>query len=646
MKNLIKYIWACSLILTVFIANATHIVGGDITYEYVSENTYRINLFLYVDCINGTTGAINSDKEANIAYFNAETNEFISNDALDVITQLNVEEVNYKCLKVEPNACVQQFKFSYIKIINPRDHGIIIAFQRCCRNRTISNIQNPENTGATFFVKLPPKNIVKVNSSAVFEKLPPNFLCTNAPLVFDHKAFDKDGDSLVYSLILPYIGATADEPRPIPASKPPYANILMKGQYGVRNMMNGTVLLQINSLTGELRVTPSEAGQFVVAVKVEEYRNGVKIAEGFRDYQLNVIDCDFDVIANFSAPDKTCDWSVSFENLSVGSALHYRWDFGDYNSTDDQATTKNAKWEYSSVGKYRVRLIVFNDGCRDSFFKDLNILPSNYIYAKFDAMQKEGCDTLRVILNNQSDSASNFRWDMGDGVVIPINENIEEYLYTKPGRYTISLNLHDTNTCNITDDSSIVVEVFPSKHIDAGFKVNYKKGCSSNGIVNIEGRNTASSYTWDLGDGTVWKDEFKSFYKYKIAGEYTIRLETSDTGKCIFNDSFEMNLFLDNVIAAEKGIQLYNVFSPDGDAFNSCFRLDAERTQCLDVDYKIFNRWGELVFESHSLYDCWDGTNNRSGNALPAGEYFGVYLFKVKGTAKKIKLSNVITLIR
>ena len=286
-------------------ANATHIVGGDINYEYLTGNSYKITLNIYIDCVNGTQGAINSDREAIISYFNAETNTLIEYDELALLSEEDVAEVHYKCLKVEPNACVKQFSFSYTKELDPGDDGIIITFQRCCRNHTISNLVNPMDVGATFWTKIPPKQTVVNNSSAVFQKLPPNFLCTDAPLVFDHHAVDKDGDSLVYSLILPYEGATPDQPRPIPASNPPYNSVTMKAGYGVTNMMNGTVRLQINPTSGELRITPSEVGQFVMAIKVDEYRNGVKINESFRDYQLNVIDCSFDVIANFSCPERS-----------------------------------------------------------------------------------------------------------------------------------------------------------------------------------------------------------------------------------------------------------------------------------------------------------------------------------------------------
>lgn len=171
-------------------ARATHIVGGDVTYQHLSQKEYRVTLHLYIDCINGTAGAINLDTVANISYFDAKTDTLLSYDPLSLLTRINVEKVNYKCLKAEPNACVQQFTFSYVKIIEPGSNGVIIAFQRCCRNKTITNLINPEDVGATFFALVPPSSLVSNNSSTVFKNLPPNFLCTNAPHTIELRSTD------------------------------------------------------------------------------------------------------------------------------------------------------------------------------------------------------------------------------------------------------------------------------------------------------------------------------------------------------------------------------------------------------------------------------------------------------------------------
>jgi hypothetical protein len=554
--------------------------------------------------------------------------------------------VNYKCLKVEPNACVQQFSYSYIKTIDPGNNGVIVAFQRCCRNRTISNLVNPDNIGATFFAKIAPM-LLGSNSSAVFKKLPPNFLCTNAPLVFDHSAEDKDGDSLRYSLILPYIGADPTDNRPIPAGAPPYNSVPMVSGYGLTNMMNGSVKLQIDASTGLLIVTPSKAGQYAVAVKVQEFRDGVLINEGFRDYQLNVIDCQIGIVANFDAPDNTCEKAIDFKNLSTGNSLRFLWDFGDQNTFNDISSSKDTRWIYDSAGTYLVRLIVFNDGCRDTFSKQVTINPSRYVYAKFDATPRKGCDSLTVFLINSSDSATSFTWDTGDDILHGNNINITKYHYTAPGKYLINLRLMDSNTCNITNDSSIFIEILPSKIHKVDYQLSYKQGCAADGKVNlINVHNTADQFTWEHSDGRVWENVSFPSFSVETKGNHSISLKTKDTGRCAVNDVLVLDYYIDNLVSAKEGITLFNVFSPDDDNFNRCFSIDVANPECISLVYSIFNRWGEKVYEGKGMNDCWDGRDFRSGQEAPEGEYFGVYIFKIQGAEEDYRLSNVVTLMR
>ena len=102
---------------------------------------------------------------------------------------------------------------------------------------------------------------------------------------------DPDGDSLVYSLTTPLNSSSAIAlPIPQPA---PHPLVFFKSGYDLNNMISGNPALTISS-RGLLTVKPSEAGLFVFSVLVEEFRQGVKIGQVQRDYQLLVRDdgCD------------------------------------------------------------------------------------------------------------------------------------------------------------------------------------------------------------------------------------------------------------------------------------------------------------------------------------------------------------------
>jgi gliding motility-associated-like protein len=643
----------CLLCILIFNKNvfATHIVGGDLGYEYISENNYRITMYLYIDCVNGNPGAISQDSSAIFTFFNAKNDTLIDIFELRKKATIRIEGTNYDCLEIEPNACVSRFTFSFVKEIDPGTDGIIIAFQRCCRNHTITNLVNPGNTGATFYTKIPAKNVVEENSSALFKKLPPNFLCTEAPLIFDHSAHDKDGDSLIYELNMPFVGAGPSRPRPNFASTPShpnthYPNVNYKSPYNLSNMMGGTELLSINRYTGELRVTPSIVGQFVVGMKVSEYRNGVKIAETYRDYQFNVLQCHFSVVANFNSPDTLCAKTVDFENRSTGVALNYNWDFGDKEITNDRSTNKNTSWTYNKHGRYKVSLVVFNDGCRDTISKYVEILPSDSIFARFTVTPISACDSITVNINNTTGPVKRFRWFMGDGVDQQYNKEITEYKYTKPGLYVIRLEIEDSNYCNIVSNASKEVHVFKSVKRSAKFLTHHLTDCASDGKVDFFNVSENNKFIWDYGDGTSTENELENPHKYSEAGTYTITYITTDTGKCVQNDTFRQTVTIENPTPILEGITLYNIFTPNNDAYNNCFKIDVEKINCVEVNYRIYNRWGELVHESFDPSGCWDGTHINTSIELPSGEYFGIYRFTLLHNKEVVEASNVISLVR
>ncbi|MEY2924659.1 MAG: hypothetical protein RLZZ337_1207, partial [Bacteroidota bacterium] len=208
-------------------------MGGEIYYEVLNPNSnlYAITLRLYIDCQNGNPNAIASDAVALIGVYDASTNAYREQFSMNAGSPKRVNEVNYNCVRPPTGVCVDEYTYKINKVLNPGNNGIFIAFQRCCRNNSITNLVQPENTGITIWTMIPPSSTR--NSSAVFKKLPPNYVCIDAPLSVDHSATDVDGDSLRYFLSTPYAGGTPDDPRPTPSAqtRPPFDLIFWKSPY-------------------------------------------------------------------------------------------------------------------------------------------------------------------------------------------------------------------------------------------------------------------------------------------------------------------------------------------------------------------------------------------------------------------------------
>ena len=152
----------------------------------------------------------------------------------------------------------------------------------------------PERTGATFYTTIPA--VEGSNSSARFNQLPPNYLCNSAPFTMDHSASDPDGDSIEYFLYQPnsrFNGLST-------TWHSPFTPVDYAGKYSEANQMNGNPRLSIDKHSGQLTVTPDKEGQYVIGIRAVEIRNGKVINEIVRDYQFNVIICDFDLLANFT----------------------------------------------------------------------------------------------------------------------------------------------------------------------------------------------------------------------------------------------------------------------------------------------------------------------------------------------------------
>lgn len=358
-----KVLAIISFLLLVTQAKATHIVGGDFYYQLLSNGQYRITMKLYIDCYNGNPQAIESDEFAIFGIFDSD-NQLLFTREIQRTGPIHLLGKVYKCIVNPTDVCVDQYNYTFDIDLPQIDGGYTIAFQRCCRNNTIKNLVDAAGTGATYWVHIPDKKIVSEDNSPIFKKFPPIYVCTGFPLVFDHSATDADGDSLVYELYQPYTGADKDAPRPNPPANPPFKNVTWGSGYSTNNPMYGNPILKIDEETGELTVTPNITGQFVIGVKVKEYRNGVLIGETLRDYQFNVVDCQAIAVANFKAI-TACSDTVKFQDKSLGTTS-LTWDFGDPASgVDNSSNLKNPTHIYKLNGDYTVKLKAWNPACED-----------------------------------------------------------------------------------------------------------------------------------------------------------------------------------------------------------------------------------------------------------------------------------------
>lgn len=286
-------------------ASATHIVGGELELKRLTNQspyTHQINLNLYFDDLNGNPGA--EDPTVSIFIYRKGDNAFIGALELPQVSSQLVDYTKPECAL--SSLRTRLLRYSGLAIFNLNafndQRGYYMVWERCCRNNSISNIQNPGNAGSTFYLEFPAQRTGNgadfMNSSPSFRTVQGDYICINQPFSFDFGATDADGDSLVYRLVTPLNGfSTAGNPRPqvaMPSSA--YPEVRWSSGLNQDRAIPGPAPLRVNSQTGMLTVTAGQVGLFVFCVQVEEYRknasgNYQRIGLVRRDFQLKVIDC-------------------------------------------------------------------------------------------------------------------------------------------------------------------------------------------------------------------------------------------------------------------------------------------------------------------------------------------------------------------
>ncbi len=284
------------LLLISFPLIASHIVGGEFELIHISGNTYRLNLIIYFDQINGAAGA--KDPSATVTIYRKRDNVLMGTVLLSLNTETNVPYTQPECSNGE--IVTSKLLYTSTLTLAPEKfndpEGYFVVWERCCRNYTITNIysQQPQGNniaaGQTFYLEFPP--VVKdgqpfINSSP--RLFPPlnDFACPFRPYYVDFAGVDDDGDSLVYTLVTP-LNTTSAVALPTP-SPGPFPEVKWRPGYGLLNIINGKPDLRI-SREGLLTATPRTQGLFVFAVKIDEFRSGEKIGESRRDFQMLVVD--------------------------------------------------------------------------------------------------------------------------------------------------------------------------------------------------------------------------------------------------------------------------------------------------------------------------------------------------------------------
>jgi gliding motility-associated-like protein len=290
-------------------------------------------------------------------------------------------------------------------------------------------------------------------------------------------------------------------------------------------------------------------------------------------------------------------FQFNFQNLSVPtegvfSSRSFVWNFGDGSAPD---TALNPSHNFPREGQYMVILTLIDDYfCNAPVSDTLMLTVKPLVEAKFRT-DSVGCAPYSAQLTNLSGTPT-VLWQFSNGNSSTSENPVE--LFSNPGTYQVRLIATDSNTCNKVDTSDYY-SIRVSDKPDAAFTWSPNPP-EINTPTRFNNQTTgAVRYQWFFGDGNTTTD-VNPTYQFNAEGDFTVTLVANNQVGC--TDTFT------TTVSARINplLDVPNAFTPGRDGANSVIRVRG--FGIAKMKWNIYNRWGQLIFQSTNPAQGWDGT--------------------------------------
>jgi gliding motility-associated-like protein len=355
--------------------------------------------------------------------------------------------------------------------------------------------------------------------------------------------------------------------------------------------------------------------------------------------------------------------TVTFTNTSTilsETDFRFEWDFG----TDASPTPAThigmipPPVTYNRQGDHFVTLRIVNtlaeaDGksC-EAFFSNRITIPVLPLIVDFEIDPVRSCVPASVVVTENNSTGDVMRWELRNqfnSVVATSQLNTPLFEINSPGQYVLVLETSDSFGASLPVTNFKEFEVFanPTANFTARPEVLFVPDTE---LTTFNFSSGATSYQWDFGDGSTSTEE-EPKYTYRVEGLYDIRLiaETDYGQGLICRDTI-----FRQVTAKQGGItKIPNAFTPSPDGpgssgtggngtFNDVFLPFVKGVE--EFNLQIYDRWGNLVFESTDSNRGWDGYD-KNGRLMPAGVYVYKLVLRLSDGQRTTQVGDV-TMIR
>ncbi|MBX7095199.1 MAG: gliding motility-associated C-terminal domain-containing protein [Flavobacteriales bacterium] len=274
-------------------------------------------------------------------------------------------------------------------------------------------------------------------------------------------------------------------------------------------------------------------------------------------------------------------------------AYVYEWSTND--TTASITVTPTGPTTYTMVAK---------DQCGD--YDTLTVVVDFYTIPQVNlsADNLNGCSPVNVNFTNTTPAGqvgSNCTWNFGNGTTAT-GCGAQSAVYTLPGCYDVSLTVTSPEGCVGDTTLSNYICVFENPIAD--FTWNPLQPTILDFVVNFNDQSyNAAQWNWDFASLGTSTNQNPSFaFANQNPGDYLVCLEVTSPDGCI-DDTCKYVTIYDEYL-----LYVPNAFTPDGDGINDEFLPIVNGVDPDNYEFMIFDRWGELIFQTDVVGKAWPGT--------------------------------------
>ena len=307
---------------------------------------------------------------------------------------------------------------------------------------------------------------------------------------------------------------------------------------------------------------------------------------------------------------------TSTASVSAGNIDSLFWYFNDDTIRDANTLT----FHFDSINEITIRQKVFSQGCVDSIKKNIIVNPTPK--AHFVADPKCGYILFHDSTSIISGSIDSTYWQFGNNTA-SYNKNPAVTLKKNMDNINANLIVTSDKGCKDTTSQYIIPLIVPAAKYGI---VKVQNNYAARSFINQS--SDAAYYYWFFGDGDTANSK-NPVHTYLKLGEYQTSLISESVDGC--TDTLYQKTNIINPAA-----KVADAFTPNGDNINDV--LHVVGGPLYEMNLKIYDRWGNMVFESFDQGVGWDGCAN--GKKQPEGQYYYIIsgalysgeTFRYKGT--------------